>query len=51
MEMLDDHILVLRSDLGQVLLLAHQTWHLGIFEDSIVASLSREPDSSTRDIK
>jgi hypothetical protein len=40
MEMWDDDILVLRTDLGQVLLLAHQTWHLYIFENSIVASRS-----------
>jgi hypothetical protein len=40
MEMWDDHILVLRSGLGQVLLLACRMWDLCIFEDSIVASQS-----------
>jgi hypothetical protein len=47
MKMWDDYILVLRNDLGQVLLLAHQTWHLCIFEDSTVASQSVSLGNST----
>jgi hypothetical protein len=36
--MRDDHTLALRSDLGQVLLLAYQTQRLCIFKEYIVAS-------------